>query len=89
MNIKEFIKNIAVLTKTKIIDLASEQISNTEKKERLDCTITDYIEKICSKLDINFFVRLILKQLLLPNVSIITQIIFDFIKVNIKGITVQ
>ena len=89
MNIKEFIKNIAVLTKTKIIDLANEQISNIEKKERLDITITEYIEKISSKLDINFFVRLVLKQLLLPNVSIITQIIFDFIKVNIKGITAQ
>ena len=87
MNLRNFIENFAETTKTSIVELAQTELSNQNKKLVLDHKIGDFLEKTLNNLAINFILKIALKKLLLPNVSLITQIIYDLLKEKIKGIT--
>lgn len=88
MEIKELIVNISNLALDRIASLAkSKMLDNLEKKERLDDYITDYINVAMGKLKLNFVFKLILKKFLIPNVPVITQSIFDLVKVKLEGVT--
>ena len=87
MNFKEFIENFVATTKTSIVELAQTELSNQNKKLVLDHKIGDFLEETLNNLAINFILKIALKKLLLPNVSLITQIIYDLLKEKIKGIT--
>ena len=43
MDLKDFITNTTNATKTKIISLVNYQLTNEEKKQRLDDYINDYL----------------------------------------------
>ena len=84
MKLDEFIKNIAVLSKNKIMELINSQYSNEAKKQKLDDFIYNYIEKYIGKVKMNFVTGIIFKSFLLPNVSKFTQIIYDLLKAGAK-----
>ena len=87
MKLKEFINNFAEQAKSKIIELAQTVLTNENKKLMLDHYIVDYVEKAINGLTVNFVLKLALRKLILPNVSLITQIIFDMLKARIAGVT--
>ena len=87
MKTNDFIKNITNLAKIKITDLARENLTNTEKKSALDHAIYDYIERFIEIVPMNFIGRFFVKKILLENVSVLTQAIFDLLKEKIIGVT--
>lgn len=87
MEFKNFILNFVNTTKQNIIELAKTELNNNNKKMVLDQRIIDFLDNTIAGVKLNFILKLALKKLLLPNVSIITQIIFDLLKARIEGIT--
>lgn len=87
MQLKNFILNFVNTTKQNIIELAKTELNNNNKKMVLDQRIIDFLDNTIAGVKLNFILKLALKKLLLPNVSIITQIIFDLLKARIEGIT--
>lgn len=87
MELKNFILNFVNTTKQNIIELAKTELNNNNKKLILDQRIIEFLENTIAGVKLNFILKLALKKLLLPNVSVITQIIFDLLKARIEGIT--
>lgn len=87
MELKNFILDFVNTTKKNIIGLAQTELSNENKKLMLDQRIIEFLENTIAGIKINFILKLALKRMLLPNVSVITQIIFDLLKARIEGIT--
>lgn len=87
MEIKNFILDFVNETRKNIIELAKTELNNNNKKMVLDQRIIDFLDNTIAGVKLNFILKLALKKLLLPNVSIITQIIFDLLKTRIEGIT--
>ena len=87
MKLRDFIENFVTVTKTNIIELAQTELSNENKKLVLDHKIISFLDDALEKLKINFILKIALKKLLLPNVSLVTQIMFDLLKERIEGIT--
>lgn len=87
MQLKNFILNFVNTTKQNIIELAKTELNNNNKKMVLDQRIIDFLDNTIAGVKLNFILKLALKKLLLPNVSIITQIVFDLLKARIEGIT--
>lgn len=87
MEFKNFILNFVNTTKQNIIELAKTELNNNNKKMVLDQRIIEFLENAIAGVKLNFILKLALKKLLLPNVSVITQIIFDLLKARIEGIT--
>ena len=87
MEFKNFILNFVNTTKQNIIELAKTELNNNNKKMVLDQRIIDFLDNTIAGVKLNFILKLALKKLLLPKVSIITQIVFDLLKARIEGIT--
>jgi len=84
---KTFIKEFIQKTKNEIIELASLKLANSEKKEKLDIALTAFVESFILKTNLNLVLKFILKKLILPHISELTQGIYDLLKTKIKGIT--
>ena len=87
MKLREFILAFTNKTKDGIIELAQTELNNDNKKLALDHSIVEFVEQAISGLSMNWFFKTVLKRLVLPNVSLITQIIYDLLKAKIEGIT--
>ena len=87
MKFKNFILNFVNTTKQNIIELAKTELNNNNKKMVLDQRIIDFLDNTIAGIKISFILKIALRKLLLPNVSVITQIIFDLLKAKIEGIT--
>lgn len=87
MDLKDFIKNIVMEAETKIITLATSELENTDKKQKLDETILDYVQKYIDAVQVNFIVKMVLKRVIVPLVPTVTQLIYDLLKTKIQGIT--
>lgn len=87
MELKQFIQSFADTTKKNIIELAKTDLNNSNKKMTLDHKIINFLEDSLEKLELNFILKIALKKILIPNVSLITQIIFDLLKERIKGLS--
>lgn len=88
MEIKAFIKQFTTTAKGIIGHLEDyRNLSNEAKKQRLDSDMTDWALKWVDELELNIVVKFVLKKLLIPNISTITQAIFDLIKSKVEGIT--
>ena len=85
MQFKNFILDFVNTTKTNIIELAKTELSNSNKKMVLDQRIIEFLENAFENLKLNFILKFTLKKLLFPNVSVLTQIIFDLLKERIEG----
>lgn len=88
MDLKSFIQNLAANTKNYIEKFEQyQELTGEQKKQRLDEIIEDYIEVAIDSIKMNVVFKYVLKKLLLANVPVITQVIFDLIKTKIEGIT--
>ena len=88
MKIKEFIQNISKETARYIEKYEQiKDLSGEQKKARVDGVITEYIETTIDKIGLNFIIKFIIKKLLIENIPVITQCIFDLIKSKVDGIT--
>lgn len=88
MNFKDFIQTIAKETKFYIEKYEQiKDLSGKQKKARVDEVITDYIENTIDNIGLNFIVKFIIKKLLIENIPVITQCVFDLIASRVQGIT--
>jgi len=88
MDFKTFIQDVAANTRQYIEKFEEyKELSGEQKKARVDDIITDYIEVAIDSLKMNIVFKYFLKKLIIVNVPVITQIIFDLIKTKIEGIT--
>lgn len=88
MNFKDFIQNIAKETKIYIEKYEQfKELNGKQKKARVDEVITDYIECTIDNVILNPIARFIFKKLLIQNIPVITQCIFDLIASKVEGIT--
>lgn len=88
MKIKQFIKNIVAESKHYIEKYEQyKDLTGEEKKARVDDILKTYIENTIDTIGLNFIVKLIIKKLLIENIPVITQCVFDLIKAKVEGIT--
>lgn len=88
MKIKEFIQTIVKETKFYIEKYEQiKDLNGKQKKARVDEVITDYVENTIDNIGLNFIVKFIIKKLLIENIPVITQCIFDLIASKVQGIT--
>jgi len=87
MEIKEFIENFAHKTKENIAKLAETKLTGAEKKAKLDEKMTKWAEELLNSAKINIVLKQAVKQFVIKNIPVITQVIFDLLKSRIKGIT--
>lgn len=88
MKFKEFIQNIASQSKLYIEKYEEyKDLNGKQKKARVDELITNYIEATIDNIGLNFIAKFVIKKLLIDNVPVITQAIFDLIAAKVEGIT--
>ncbi len=88
MKFSEFINDFAQTVKTYIAKYEEySELTNEQKKQRVDEIITNYLEMALDNLGLNFVFKYVVKKLILANVPVLTQVIFDLIKTKVKGIT--
>ena len=88
MKIKNFIQNIAAESKHCIEKYEQyKDLTGEEKKARVDDIIKTYIENTIDTIGLNFIVKIIIKKLLIENIPVITQCVFDLIASKVQGIT--
>lgn len=87
MELREFILDFTNTVKKNITELAQTELNNKNKKMILDSKIMNFLDDALVNINANFLLKFALKKLLLPNVSLITQIIFDLLKERIKGLS--
>lgn len=73
--------------KINIIDLANKELSDLEKKNKLDKAVEVYFLSLLASTKIGWFAKFVIKQVVVPNIPTITQAIYDLLKEKIKGIT--
>ena len=90
MSFKDFIQGFIETSKLYIKKLENySELNGSDKKKRLDEIILSYCDDALLNSSLNFFFKFLLKKFVVPNISYITQSIFDLIKTNITGITEQ
>lgn len=88
MKLNEFIKGIASQTKQYIEKYEEyKDLDGKQKKMRVDDLIANYIEATIDHIGLNFVFKFVLKKILIDNVPIITQAIFDLLAAKVQGIT--
>ena len=88
MSFKDFIQGFVETSKLYIQKFESySELNGSDKKKRLDEIVLSYCNNVLLNSSLNFFFKFLLKKFIIPNISYITQAIFDLIKTNIAGIT--
>lgn len=67
--------------------LVKSEVSNFEKKQVLDETITRWLIDELKIVQLNIVAKWFINKFVLPNISEITQFIYDLITIKIVGIT--
>lgn len=80
----QVVREIVDFIKETIICLKDTELTNLEKKKRLDTLTIELIKKKC-KSD-NIFVQFLIDALL-ECVPLITQLVYDLLKLRVEGIT--
>ena len=81
----EFVKEAVNTAKKEIFKLANINLTNENKKARLDEVITGFVLNALDKYSFNRFVELFIKKMILPHISEFTQLIFDLLKAKFDG----
>lgn len=88
MSLKDFIKGFSETAKTYIEKFEQyKELSNEDKKKRVDDILTTYCLNAIDNLGLNFILKFAFKKLIIPNIPALTQAIFDLIKAKVDGIT--
>lgn len=85
--LKDFLTDFVKKSKVTIVSLVDSELSNDAKKEVLDETIINWVKVKLKSSKLNLLLRIVLEKLLLPNVAVITQLIYDLLKSRVKGVT--
>ena len=85
--IKVGIENFVNFAKINIVDLAHKELSNTERKQKLDKAMAAYVLTLMSDLGVNFVYKWIIEKFIIKNIPVITQVIFDLLKSRLEGVT--
>lgn len=81
MTTKEFIKQFVEVAKDKIAYLQKlSQLTNEEKKARLDGYLVEFAEKGLNQLPLGIVSKWAIKKFIIANIPTITQMIFDLLK---------
>ena len=83
MILKEFVNQ----TKKNIINLTKEKLNNEDKKEKLDTIIEKWLDNLLLGAKLNFVTKFLIKNYVIKNIPILTQIVYDLIKSKIDGVT--
>lgn len=83
MILKEFVNQ----TKINIINLTKEKLNNEEKKNKLDTIIEKWLDNLLLGAKLNFVTKFLIKNYVIKNIPILTQIVYDLIKSKIDGVT--
>ena len=87
MDAKFNIESVVNFTKSKITELATKELSNTDKKLKLDNAVVSYITTTINAIAPNFVIRWIINKFLIPYIPILTQAVYDLLKAKIEGVT--
>ena len=86
--LKDFIKGFSQTAKTYIEKFEQyKDLTNEQKKARVDDILTTYCETAIDNLGLNFILKFAFKKLIIPNIPFLTQAVFDLIKAKVDGIT--
>ena len=83
MVLKEFVNQ----TKINIINLTKEKLNNEEKKNKLDTIIEKWLDNLLLGAKLNLITKFLIKNYVIKNIPILTQIVYDLIKSKIDGVT--
>ena len=88
MKLKDFIQEFTQNTKGYIEKYEQyKDLTGEQKKARVDSLIYKYVDGVIDNIGLNFIFKFVIKKLLLENIPILTQLIFDLIKTKVDGIT--
>ena len=87
MKLKTFIQDFINVSKAKISDLATKELTNEEKKLKLDEKLIGYTNYVIKCAKLGFIPKFIVNKYILPMIPSITQAIFDLLKTKIEGVT--
>ena len=73
--------------KINIVDLANKELSNLEKKSKLDKAVECYFVTLLASSKISWFAKFVIEKVVVPYIPTITQAIYDLLQEKIKGIT--
>ena len=80
MELKQFVENFVTFTQGKIRNLALAELNNEFKKKKLDEAVVTVTKEYINKLQVNFIIKLVIKQAFIPLIPTITQAIYDLFK---------
>lgn len=91
-DLKSMVSWIVLNAKSKIKELATTELSNNDKKSKLDDYIKDVLEVnydyyMPNGILAKFCYKYVIKKMVLPHISDFTQIIYDLLKSKIVGVT--
>ena len=81
--IERFVDNV----KFNIINLAKTELNNVEKKEKLDEAILTYFDTLLNGVKLSLITKWVIKNYVIKNIPVLTQIVYDLIKSRINGVT--
>ena len=81
--IERFVDNV----KFNIINLAKTELNNVEKKEKLDEAIFAYFDTLLNGAKLSLITKWVIKNYVIKNIPVLTQIVYDLIKSRINGVT--
>ena len=90
---KVIIQEFVNYAKINIADLAQSELSNKEKKYKLDKAIKGWLIPILATAKISipfvpdFIVKFMFEKLIINNIPVLTQAVYDLLKDKIKGVT--
>lgn len=88
MDVKTFILNVVSNTKNYIEKFEKyKELTGEQKKARVDEIIREYIEATIDTIGLNIIFKFVIKKVLIDNIPVITQAIFDLLKAKVDGIT--
>lgn len=90
---KVIIQEFVNYAKINIADLAKSELSNKEKKDKLDKAIKGWLIPILATAKISipfvpdFIVKFMFEKFIINNIPVLTQAVYDLLKDKIKGVT--
>lgn len=90
---KVIIQEFVNYAKINIADLAQSELSNKEKKAKLDKAIKGWLIPILATAKISipfvpdFIVKFMFEKFIINNIPVLTQAVYDLLKDKIKGVT--
>ena len=90
---KVIIQEFVNYAKINIADLAQSELSNKEKKYKLDKAIKGWLIPILATAKISipfvpdFIVKFMFEKFIINNIPVLTQAVYDLLKDKIKGVT--